>query len=81
MNLKWLKRSLSGFTIACPLNIPISYLVIMALSSSSIVQLKGLFGEPSLPLPLSLRAVRGVCGAVALISTGNQAKRVVPVIT
>lgn len=62
----------SAFKIISPLNITISYLVVLALSSSSLVQFKGLFDQPSLPLPLSLRVVRGECGAVVLISTAKK---------
>jgi len=47
----------------------------VALGGSRLIQLKGLFDEPSLPLPLPLRVVRGVCGAEALISTENQRKK------
>ncbi len=52
--------------------IAISYLIILALGSSSLVQFKGLFDQPLLPLSLSLRVVRGEYGAVALISTGKK---------
>lgn len=51
------------------LNTTVSYLVILALGGGSLVQFKGLFDQPSLPLPLSLRVLRAVCGAVALIPT------------
>lgn len=62
----------SGFKIVSPLNIT-SYLVVLALSSSSrLVQFKGLFDQAPLPLPLSLRVVRGECGAVVLISTAKK---------
>lgn len=60
----------SVLQITCPLNITVSYLIILALSSSGRVQFKGLFDQASLSLPLSLRVVRGVCGAIALIPTG-----------
>lgn len=72
MNLKRLNGH-SAVTITSALNISTSYLVVMALRSS-LVQLKGLFVQPSLPLPLPLRALRAVRGAVALISEGNQKK-------
>ena len=55
-------------------NSTVRYLVILALSRGSIVQLKGLFDQPSLPLPLSLRAMRCVRGAVALIPTSKKLK-------
>lgn len=54
--------------------IAISYLVVLAISSSSLVQFKCLFDQSSLSLPLTLGVVRGVCGAVALISTGKKNK-------
>lgn len=61
--------------ITSSLNIAISYLVVLALSSSRLIQFKGLFDQPSLPLPLSLRVVRGVRGAVALISTEGKKEK------
>lgn len=61
----------SEFKIMSHLNI-MSYLVVLALSSSRLVQFKGLFDQVSLPLPLSLRVVRGECGAVVLISTAKK---------
>lgn len=60
----------SEFKIASPLNI-MSYLVVLALSSR-LVQFKGLFDQAPLPLPLSLRVVRGECSAVVLISTAKK---------
>lgn len=62
----------SAFKIISPLKITMNYLVVVALSSSSLVQFKGLFDQPSLPLPLSLGVVRGECGAVVLISTAKK---------
>lgn len=73
MNLKRLNGH-SVFKITSPLEITISYLVVLALSSGSLVQLKGLFDQPSLPLPLSLRVMGGIYSAVALISTGKREK-------
>lgn len=58
----------SAFKITGSLNITVVYLVFLALSCSSLIQFKGLFDQPSLPLPLPLRVVRGVCGAIELIS-------------
>lgn len=64
---------------AYPLYITIRYLIVLALSSSSHVQFKGLFDQPSLSLPLSLRVVRGICCAVALIPA-EKGKKFVPTI-
>lgn len=61
----------SAFEIIRPQNITISYLVVLALSSGRLVQFKGLFDQPALPLPLSLRVVRRECGAVVLIPTAK----------
>lgn len=62
------------------ISVIISYLVILPLSSSGFVQLEGLLGQTSLPLPLSLRAVRGERGAEALIPT-RESKAVAPLKT
>lgn len=62
----------SAFKIMRPSNITVSYLVVLALSSGRLVQFKGLFDQPALPLPLPLRVVRGECGAVVLISTAKK---------
>lgn len=45
-----------------------SYLFVLVLSGCH-VQFKGLFDQPTLPLSLSLRAVRRESGAVMLVST------------
>lgn len=44
------------------------YLVVLVMITGRI-QFKGLFDQPTLPLSLSLRAVRCESGAVMLIST------------
>lgn len=49
----------------------ISYLLVLALGGSSLVQFKGLFDQTSLPLPLALRAVRAEYGAKVLISAAG----------
>lgn len=67
--LKMTKRH-SAFKIIHPSAMTVSYLV-LALSSGCLVQFKGLFDQPALPLSLSLRVVRGECGAVVLISTAK----------
>lgn len=56
----------------------ISYLLILALGGSGLVQFKGLFDQTSLPLPLALRAVRAEYGAKVLISAEGK-KRKLPV--
>lgn len=61
----------SELKMVSPLNI-MSYLVILALSSSRLVQFKGLFDQAPLPLPLSFRVVRSECSAVVLISTAKK---------
>ncbi|KAG7223181.1 hypothetical protein INR49_015789, partial [Caranx melampygus] len=52
------------FEIPNPFNSTIGYLVILALGSSSDVQFKGLFDQPSLPLPLSLGVWGLQCSAL-----------------
>lgn len=49
----------------------VSYLLVLVLSGRHI-QLKGLLDQPSLPLPLALRAVRREGGAVVLVSSGTR---------
>lgn len=54
--------------IICALKTSVSYLLILALGSSGLIQFKGLFDQTALPLPLSLRVVWGEGGAKVLIS-------------
>lgn len=53
-----------------------NYLVVLVLSGCH-VQFKSLFDQPSLPLSLSLRAVRRESGAVMLISSMKKTPRCV----